>query len=453
MRPTTRILVVDDDEGVAAVLTALLQQEGFVVQTANSGEEGLRLVRSESFDLVLSDVRMPGLDGIALLDRLRREEPDLPVVLVTAHGTVPLAVDAMKRGAADFVMKPFDRAELVYIVKKELQRRPSEVVSPALSSNVLLGDSSAMVGMLERLRRAAPTDATVLLLGESGTGKEQVANCLHRISRRSQRPFVKVNCGGLPDSLLESELFGYEKGAFTGASMRKPGRVELADGGTLFFDEIGDTSPSMQVKLLRLLQEREFERLGGTSTLKADLRFVAATHRNLEQMVRDGSFREDLFYRLNVVPLYLPPLRERSDDIQQLVQHFLTELTAAHQRPWLTLEPTALSRLVTERWPGNVRQLKNLLERLVVLASGTTILLSDVERELGPRAGGAQQPAGDYERGQSLDSHVRHAERRAMLEALQRSKGNRSLAARLLGVSRRTFYNKLAELEIDGQSG
>ena len=450
------VLVVDDDVAVGKVLSGILEQEGFLARYVSSGADALKRVEIERVDVVITDLRMPGMDGMELLGRLKKEHPELPVIMLTAHGTVALAVDAMKAGASEFVLKPFDRDELLFVIRKELQREqppaPATTSAPAQATVGLIGDAPQMKEAMDLVRRAASGDATVLIRGESGTGKEQLARALHQLSRRKDGPLVKLHCAGLPDSLLESELFGYEKGAFTGAVARKPGRVELAQGGTLFLDEIGDTTAAMQVKLLRLLQEKEYERLGGTETLKADVRFVAATHRPLEQLVASGTFREDLFYRLNVVPIWLPALRERPGDIPLLTRHFVDQHANAHGKKGLSIDPAAIERLGRERWPGNVRQLQNFLERLVVLADARAISVADVERELArqlPMSGGTSSAAAasatvGADVG-SLDERKRGAEREAIEEALKKAAGNRTLAARLLGVSRRTLYNKLEE--------
>jgi two-component system response regulator AtoC len=379
---------------------------------------------------------------------------------MTAHGTVPMAVEAMKAGAQDFILKPFDREEILFTIRKALLLHAQEDVEPRapLKASTFVGHSAAMAQVESLLTRAAAGTATVLLRGESGTGKELAAKALHDASPRHGGPFVKLHCAALPETLLESELFGYEKGAFTGAATRKPGRVELAHGGTLFLDEIGDITPHVQVKLLRLLQEREFERLGGTQTLKVDVRFVAATHRPLEEMVKKGEFREDLFYRLNVVPVWLPPLRARPEDIEPLARHFLDVHARANGRQPFTLTADALQALQAQPWPGNVRQLQNFMERLVVLSDGPGLSGEDVARELARQPGLMPQPAAAAATSapapvvpsaggeqKTLESQRRETERQALLDALKRAGDNRTLAARLLGISRRTLYNKLEE--------
>jgi two-component system response regulator AtoC len=387
---------------------------------------------------------MPGIDGMQLLDKIAARWPEVPVIMLTAHGTVPLAVEAMKRGAAEFMQKPFERDEVVFVVKKALAASDVERAPRAEASRRILGGSSAMREVMALVDRAAPGGSTVLVRGESGTGKELVARALHDRSPRRAKPFVTLHCAALPENLLESELFGYEKGAFTGAVARKPGRVELAHEGTLFFDEIGDVPLAMQVKLLRVLQEREFERLGGTQTIKVDVRFVAATHRDLEAMVESGTFREDLFYRLSVVPLFLPPLRARPEDLEPLARHFAATLGKSLSRE-LTIAPQAIEVMARQPWPGNVRQLQNFVERLLVFSDGPAIGAVDVERELAREGTLARPRAGSTSDAASLDVRRREAEKEAIQTALRRAGDNRTVAARLLGVSRRTLYNKLEE--------
>nr|WP_236673667.1 sigma-54 dependent transcriptional regulator [Comamonas sp. JC664] len=452
------VLLVDDDPAVAKVLGALLTQAGLTTYSARDGQEALSLLASKPVDVVVSDVRMPGMDGLQVLAEVSRGWPDIPVILLTAHGTVPLAVEAMKAGAADFVLKPFDREEILFTVSKALLRaHRDDGRQQARATGGFIGSSRAMSDVQAVLAKAAAGTATVLLRGESGTGKELAAKAVHDASPRRDGPFVKLHCAALPDTLLESELFGYEKGAFTGAATRKPGRVELAHGGTLFLDEVGDISPAVQVKLLRVIQERELERLGGTQTVKVDVRFVAATHQPLEERVKEGRFREDLFYRLNVVPVWLPPLRERPDDIEPLARHFLEAHAKTNGRPPFTLTADGLAALRAQPWPGNVRQLQNFLERLVVLSDTQVLGGQEVFQELARQPGLSPAPsavsaaevpvfataAADSAR--TLESQRKEMERQAMADALKRAGDNRTLAARLLGISRRTLYNKLEE--------
>jgi DNA-binding NtrC family response regulator len=443
-REPSAILVVDDDLAVGKVLSALLRQSGFEALHVSSAEEALGVLESRPFELVISDVRMPGMDGLELLRAIGARWPELPVVHLTAHGSVPMAVEAMRAGAADFILKPFERDEIVFVVGKALARtrRAAEAAPPIeIAGSGIVGTSTAMTDVLATIRKVASGTATVLVRGETGTGKELVARAVHESGSRKDHPFVRVHCAALPDTLLESELFGYEKGAFTGAATRKPGRVELAHRGTLFLDEIGDITPHVQVKLLRVLQEREFERVGGTQTIKVDVRFVAATHRDLEAMVARGEFREDLFYRLNVVAVRVPALRERIEDIAALARHFVDMLGKANGRPHLSIDKAALDALEAHSWPGNVRQLQNVMERLVVLGDGPSIRREDVERELGTHGA----PSSTMPDTSSLDAHRREAEKDALTSALARAGNNRTLAARLLNVSRRTLYNKLKD--------
>jgi DNA-binding NtrC family response regulator len=440
------VLVVDDDEALGKVLEALLRQAGLEVAHVTSAAAALDAIERRPFDLVITDLRMPVMDGMELLGHLAARWPSLPVVMLTAHGTVPLAVQAMKAGAREFVLKPFDRSELLYVVGAQLTHaaRQLEPPSPELTSSALLGDSAPMQAVFRLIQKAARSSAHVLIRGESGTGKELVAKAIHAQSARHAESMVTVHCGALPDSLIESELFGYEKGAFTGATQRKPGRVELASRGTLFLDEIGDTSPMVQIKLLRVLQDRTFERLGGTETLSVDTRFVAATHRDLETLVEKGDFREDLFYRLNVIPIDLPPLRERGEDVIGLAKHFAASIGADNGVPDGHLTAEALTRLSHHEWPGNVRQLQNVVERLIVLSDSPRIEVAQVERELSAR-GRANASAVSMATEESLEAQRRKAEKGALEQTLLRCHNNRTQAARILGISRRTLYNKLEE--------
>jgi two-component system response regulator AtoC len=440
-----RILIVDDDPALGLVLEALVRQAGFATTLVPSGEAALNTVEQHAFDAILSDVKMPGIDGLELLRLLSERRPDIPVVLLTAHGTVPLAVEAMKRGAADFLLKPFDRDEILFVLRKVLAAGDEvAAISPPLPPGGLLGQSTAMTDVRALVARAARGMATVMIRGESGTGKELVARALHEASPNRDGPLVKIHCAALPETLLESELFGYDRGAFTGASTSKPGRVELADGGTLFLDEVGDIPLAMQVKLLRLIQERAFERLGGRQTLRVNVRFVAATHRPLEAMMASGEFREDLFYRLNVVPIWLPPLRDRGGDIALLARRFCAMHGRVNGRPDVTIDDDAIAVLEQQPWPGNVRQLENFIERLVVLGDGPRIRLADLREELGRQGAPLSRPADDSGP-LNLGERKRQSEREALTTALAQARNNRTVAARLLGVSRRTLYTKLEE--------
>jgi two-component system, NtrC family, response regulator AtoC len=457
MNDTAQILVVDDDLAVGQVLAAQLSQAGFKSTFVSSAEAALATMERKAFDLVLSDVRMPGLSGLELLKLIRTRSPDLPVILLTAHGTVPMAVEAMRDGAADFMLKPFARDEVLFTVKKVLGASEQERAAPPRapttkieSADGMIGRSPSLEAARERIRQAAASNANVLVLGETGTGKELVARALHALSARKGGPFVSVNCGGLPDTLFESEMFGYEKGAFTGAVARKEGRVELAEGGTLFLDEIGELSLPAQVKLLRLLQEKQYERLGGTETRKANVRVVAATHRNLPEMVKAGTFRQDLYQRLNVVSILLPPLRDRPEDLELLATHFAKVLGAENGRPKAVLEPAALALLTAQPWSqGNVRQLRGIIERVMVLAPpGDVIDAATVKKHLeeDDLFTGTTTSAS----AETLPERRKDAERQAVEEALKKAHGNRSVAARILGVSRRTLYNKLEALGLMG---
>jgi two-component system response regulator AtoC len=446
------VLVVDDDVAVGTVLVALLVQAGMKAAHVASGDAALKFLEDRPADVVVTDLRMPGMDGMQLLTQVAARRPDVPVIVLTAHGTVPLAVEAMRGGASDFLLKPFDREQIVYVVRKAIlgaQHAHSRTSAAPMTPGPMVSDSPATREVLDLLARAAKGTATVLLRGESGTGKELAARAVHDLSARRAGPFVVVHCAALPNALLESELFGYEKGAFTGAACRKPGRIELAQGGTLFLDEIGDVPIETQVKLLRVLQERTFERLGGTETVKVDVRFVAATHQDLDAMVQAKTFREDLFYRLNVIPIVMPPLRSRPEDIAPLVARFASTLGPANGKDVVTFEAGAIELLRRQDWPGNVRQLQNFVERLIVLADDPVIRLRDVERELARTATitrtASVAPPASAGAPATLDDHRKRAEREALREALERVQGNRTRAARILGVSRRTLYNMLAE--------
>jgi two-component system response regulator AtoC len=438
-------LVLDADAAHAETLERVLAKLGLSVVKASSPADVLRRLETQACDVVIADTSFPDFGGTVLAERVSALCPETPVILTSASAELRDAVAAMRAGAADFLARPVEPAELQHAVEKALKTTAlARESAPDLPvGSTLLGDSAAIAEVHATIRRAAPTSATVLVRGESGTGKELVARLIHDQSPRAASPFIRVHCAALPDALLESELFGYEKGAFTGAGQRKPGRVELAQGGTLFLDEIGDITPAMQVKLLRLLQEREYDPLGGTRTVAADVRFVAATNRSLETMVRAREFREDLFYRLNVVPIWMPPLRERPEDIDELARRFFAQFAKSAGRLHMTLSEDAIAVLRGRKWRGNVRELQNFMERIVVLSEAEQVTGALVQREIAkqPALSTVNVPAGSG----PLEDRVRAAEREALLAALKSTNNNRAAAARLLGVSRRTLYTKLEE--------
>jgi two-component system, NtrC family, response regulator AtoC len=453
--PASHVLLVDPDSAHADGLQRALEARGIDVEIVADRADALAWLERRAPDLVLIDADLPGDGGLSLLREARGRFPDLAVALHSGDGDVTRAVEAIRAGAVDYLLRPVDAEAALRVLGAAVAAAEQDAAHPPMAAG-LIGESRAMQRVHELVRKAAGGVATVLLRGESGTGKELVARALHAASPRAAGPFVKIHCAALPDSLLESELFGYEKGAFTGATQRKLGRVELARGGTLFLDEIGDVTPATQVKLLRLLQDRCFERLGGGAEIAADVRIVTATHRDLESMIGQGTFREDLFYRFNVITIWLPPLRARRDDVALLARHFVESLARDNAKPELTLESEAVEHLAAQRWPGNVRQLRNLIERLVVLGDGRSITLEQTRRELSQSTQFVTQATGGLiesltgSRGISepvipLSEELRAAERRAITRALEHTKGNRTLAARLLGVSRATLYNKLDE--------
>ena len=447
---TVTILVVDDEEANRLTLERLLGRESYDVQHAASGREALERLREGGVDLVLTDLKMPGMSGIDLLRAVKAIDQDLEVVVMTAYGTVETAVEAMKEGAYDFVSKPLKRLELLKCLKKALEKRALQVENRhlreqlgAVGEGEVIGQSDVMRSLLDEVEQVAPSEVTVLISGESGTGKGRIARLLHRMSRRRKGRFVTVNCAAIPETLLESELFGYERGAFTGADRRKEGRFDLARGGTLFLDEITEIRSSTQVKLLRVLQEGEYERVGGNETLSTDVRFIAASNRDLEAEVEAGNFRADLFYRLNVVRIGVPPLRERYDDIQLLAQHFLHRFTIKNDKQLQGFTVAALDALNTWHWPGNVRELENAVERAVVLCRDLRIDIDDLPPAVRQGRGGRQRVA--FEVGTPL----KDVERRMIEETLRVCGGDKSLAASLLGTTARTIYRREAEWSQD----
>jgi len=447
----SRILVVEDEDKLRRVLELQLRSSDFEVDQAASAEEALKL--SDRADVVLTDLRLPGMDGLELIHVIRRQNTRTPIIVMTAFGTVETAVEAMKSGAADFLLKPFSLDHMMTVIRKALDLRALEDENRKLREELghryefdnIIGRSPAMQEVFGTIERVGPTRATVLLAGESGVGKDLIARAIHFHSPRRDRPFVKINCTALPENLMESELFGYEKGAFTGANTTKPGRFEQADTGTAFLDEIGDVPASIQVKLLRVLQEREFERLGSNKTRHIDVRIVAATNQDLRAALEQGTFREDLYYRLNVVPLNIPPLRERKEDIPFLAEHFVHRLAAASGSPVESISDEAIQRLLGYHWPGNVRELENVLERSIVLCPGKRLEAADIRLDTAPRARQQSADPGFLPEGVSLDEY----EQSIIREALRRAAGNKSQAARLLGLTRNALRYRLSQMGLE----
>ncbi len=467
------VLVIDDDETVRDVIKMFLQAKGFEVTTASDGQTGLDRFREEKFDAVLSDLVMPGVNGIEVLKGIVEQNTNTPVIMITAYGSVQTAVEAMKMGAFDYVTKPFVLDELHIILERaigvSMLHKENLMLKMQLKKKYnfkgLIGDSPQMQKVYEMIEKIADTDSTVMITGESGTGKELVAKTIHFNSSRSQRPFVPLNCAAIPKDLLESELFGHERGAFTGAMSTRIGRFELAHSGTLFLDEIGELDPSLQVKLLRVLQEREFERVGGVKTIKVDVRILAATNKDLEKATKEGKFREDLFYRLNVIPLQLPPLRKRIEDFPLLIEHFVHELSKRRKREPLKFSQEVMDCLVKYKWPGNVRELENLIERLTILSSGNVVTVSDLpekihqltipEIEDSAHSPEVSEHQGGYGAlpvyGLDLNTYVNNIEKNLILKALEKTGGVRSKAAGLLGLNRTTLIEKMKKMGIEMQ--
>ncbi|MCA9665548.1 MAG: sigma-54-dependent Fis family transcriptional regulator [Myxococcales bacterium] len=440
------ILLVDDEQANLQSLSRIMTREGFEVLSASDGKAGLELLRKHPVNVLVTDLKMPGMDGTDLLKAARTVAPETEVVMMTAYGTVENAVEAMKQGAYDFVTKPLKRAHIVGVVKRALEKQSLVVENRELRAQLEATRRRAIVGgsltwrrMMDVVNQASPSSATVLLIGESGTGKELLARAIHEQSQRVKGPFIPVNCAAIPESILESELFGYERGAFTGAVSRRDGRFSLADGGTLFLDEVAEISQQVQVKLLRVLQEGEFDRLGGR-TEQVDIRLVAATNKDLRAEVEAGRFREDLYYRLNVITVHVPPLREREGDVPLLADFFLRRYADKNAKKLVGFTQAAMERLSAYRWPGNVRELENVIERAVVLTKGQVIDEADLPRNL---------LEGDAAAASSRSIHVAigtpldEVERRLILETLRQTKGDKRLAAQLLGIATRTIYRRL----------
>ena len=444
-----RVLIVDDEKNMRWVLGQALSSDGFEVVEAVDGNSALDSISEQEPDVMVLDHRMPAPDGMEVLRKVRAKGMSFPIIMLTAHGNVALAVEAMKAGASEYLTKPFDLEELKLAIDKALQysglaaevERLRGELNAEYDVQGIVASDPGMMAVLETVTKVAPTMATVMIYGESGTGKELIARAVHNLSERATKPFVSVSAGALPETLLESELFGYEKGAFTGAVTPKPGRFELANGGTLFLDEIGDISPATQVKLLRVLQERRFERLGGTRSIEVDVRVVAATNQDLQQLIADGSFREDLFYRLNVVPVSLPPLRQRAGDVPLLVAHFLEKFNAGAKR----MSPQALEALVKYPWPGNIRELENTIERIVILSHGEEIGVPDLPAEVRAGVSPADRPTTGFalpDDGVDLEE----VELDLVRQALDRTGGSVPKSAKLLGLTAKTLEARMQRL-------
>ena len=446
------ILVIDDEKNIRTGLQTALEMDGYEVVLAADGAEGLDIALHSDIDLVITDLRMPGVSGEEVLRRVTTETPGIPVIVLTGHGTVENAVEAMRSGAYDFLTKPLNLDRLSLLVKRALQSRELILQHRELEREIegnksfehIIGKSPAMLKVFDVVKRVAPTKASVLITGESGVGKELIANALHNLSPRKENPFIKVHCAALAESLHESELFGHEKGSFTGAVARKRGRFELAHSGTIFLDEIGEIDQSVQIKILRVLQDKKFERVGGEETLEVDVRVITATNRDLEKEIAEGRFREDLFYRLNVVSINVPPLRERKDDIPLMITAFIREFAEENGKKIDGVDPKARSALYAYDWPGNIRQLRNCIESAVVMTSGTVITLDDLPPSIrtGDEVPSIHIPVGVT---------MAEAEKEVILQTLTSQNGNKTKTAEVLGIGRKTLHRKLDEYGMDSK--
>ncbi len=448
-----RILIIEDESSMRVGLSHLLITSGYDVKASSDGNEGMSLIRDGDFDLVITDMRLPGCDGMEILRYTKEISPDTGVIIITAYAEVKTAVEAMKEGAFDYISKPFTNEEILIIVERyfKFKNLEDEVIKlkryltedPYFEG--IIGVSSVMRDLFDRIRSVSDTDVTVLIYGESGTGKELVANAIHNLSTRKNKPFVKINCAAIPESLFESELFGHEKGAFTGATMLRKGKFEVADGGSIFFDEIGDMPLGLQAKLLRVIEDHTVTRLGGYEPLRVDVRCIFATSKNLRELVNSGRFREDLYYRINVIPLYIPPLRERREDIPHLIKHFLEEFSRKFLRPLPHITPQANQILLDYDYPGNVRELKHAIERAVILSRNGLITEKDLPEEM---LSNSKKPVIIDS---SLRKNISSYEREFILSVLKKTGGKKVEAARLLGISRKSLWKKLKEYNIDIQ--
>ena len=437
------ILIVEDNDELRSIVREALEDKHSVTEAADA-EEAFEILKDSSFDLVITDLKLPSADGIAVLEAVKKSSPAAEVIIVTAFGSVERAVDAMKKGASDFITKPFSLDHIRLAAGKVISAKALKEENAYLKNlkrGKIIGNSSAVKELMDMCVKVAHKDATVLITGESGTGKELIAEEIHYLSSRKDRPIIKVNCGALAPGVLESELFGHEKGAFTDAFVSRKGRFELADGGTIFLDEIGDMPLGLQVKLLRVLQERSFERVGGEKTIKTDVRVITATNRNLKQMVKDGTFREDLFYRLNVVELHVPPLRDRKEDIPALAEYFLKKYSEYGGYGVKTITKEALEKLKNYGYPGNIRELENIIQRILVTAAGSEVTAEDIPYEIGSGSG--------VESGSGLGAKVAETEKEAVEKALKKTHGNKIKAAAMLGISRPTLDAKMKKFGIN----
>ncbi len=442
------ILVIDDEKNIREGLSMALEDEGYEVITAEDGKKGLEKALYESVDLIITDLRMPLVSGEEILKKVVTEQPSIPVIVLTGHGTVELAVEAMRIGAYDFLTKPLDLDRLFRLVKRALENRALVLEKKELEEKLekneaignIIGNSSAIRKVFDEIKKVAPTKATVLITGESGVGKELVANAIHNFSQRRNKPFIKVHCAALAESLLESELFGHEKGAFTGAIERKRGRFELSNKGSIFLDEIGEINQNIQVKLLRVLQEKQIERVGSSEPIDIDTRVIAATNKDLEKEMKEGRFREDLYYRLNVVHIFIPPLRERREDIPLLVDHFVKEFEAENRKVISSIEPKARNAIYNYDWPGNIRQLRNCIESAVVMTSDNILHFEDLPFKEKGESEVIKIPIG---------STMENAEKEIIIKTLNHENNNKKRVADILGIGRKTLYRKLKEYNIE----
>jgi two-component system nitrogen regulation response regulator NtrX len=454
MKP--RVLVIDDEPAIRDSLRMILEYERYEVIGASNGPEGLVMARSQRPDLVVLDVKMPGMDGLEVLRKLRTFDSTLPIVVVSGHGTTATAVEAIRTGALDFLEKPLSRERVIVTIgnalkQLELGRENRELKLGMESQYEIVGESPIVHQMLDSVRRAAPTSATVLLLGESGVGKELVARAIHRNSSHSGQRFVQVNCAAIPEELIESELFGHEKGSFTGAGEKQTGKFEQADGGTIFLDEVGDMSQKTQAKVLRVLQEHEVERLGSARTIKVDVRVIAATNKNLEEAIGRGEFREDLYFRLNVIPIIVPPLRDRSEDVPLLVRHFAKQLSAEHNLRPKRFDPRAMEALQRHRWRGNIRELRNTVERVLVMSPGDVVGVEDLPRDAGHHAATGSRDTGQPRAAEglaTLRAFKDAAERDFLVRKLRENGWNISKTAEVIDTPRSNLYKKLEQYQI-----